>query len=76
MQLIKGGFSYRVKKELRFPHEIWQPSYYDRRVRDAEGYFSFRGYIRRNAVKRGLAAEANKYPYCSAWPEMIVHLSG
>lgn len=35
MQLIKGGFSFRVKRELGFPHEIWQPSYYDRRVRDA-----------------------------------------
>src|ERR1700756_599366 len=39
MQVIKGGFSLRAKKELGFPHEIWQPSYYDRRVRDAEEYF-------------------------------------
>jgi putative transposase len=70
MQLIKGGFSYRAKKELGFAHVIWQPSYYDRRVRDAEEYFAFREYIRRNAVKRGLAAEANKYPYGSAWPQI------
>lgn len=70
MQLIKGGLSYRAKKELGFAHEIWQPSYYDRRVRDAEEYFSFREYIRRNAVKRGLAASPEKYPYCSAWPEV------
>jgi len=27
LQLIKGGFSYRAKKELRFIGEIWQPSY-------------------------------------------------
>src|ERR1700734_1339787 len=39
MQLIKGGFSYRAKKELTFAHDIWQPSYYDRRVRNAEEYF-------------------------------------
>jgi REP-associated tyrosine transposase len=32
MQLIKGGFSYRARKELGFAGEIWQPSYYDRRV--------------------------------------------
>jgi len=70
MQLIKGGFSYRAKKELRFAHEIWQPSYYDRRVRDAEEYFAFREYIRRNAVKRGLVASPEKYPYCSGWPEV------
>lgn len=36
LQLIKGGFSYRAKKELGFVREIWQPSYYDRRVRDVE----------------------------------------
>ena len=26
LQLIKGGFSYRAKKELGFMREIWQPS--------------------------------------------------
>jgi putative transposase len=70
MQLIKGGFSFRAKKDLGFVHEIWQPSYYDRRVRDAGEYFAFREYIRRNAVKRGLAADADKYPYSSAWPNL------
>jgi hypothetical protein len=35
--LIKGGFSYRARKELGLVGEIWQPSYYDRRVRDFEG---------------------------------------
>src|SRR5215831_20510703 len=54
MQLIKGGFSFRAKKELGFMHEIWQPSFYDRRVRDAEEYFAFREYIRQNPRKRGL----------------------
>ena len=24
MQLIKGGFSYRLKKELRYLGEVWQ----------------------------------------------------
>ena len=50
MQLIKGGFSFRAKRELGFMHEIWQPSFYDRRVRDAEEYFAFREYIRQNAL--------------------------
>ena len=70
MQLIKGGFSYRARKELGFAHEIWQPSYYDRRVRDMQEYFSFREYIRQNPVKRGLAENPEKYLYCSAWPEI------
>ena len=66
MQLIKGGFSYRARKELGFGHEIWQSSYYDRRVRDVNEYFAFREYIRRNAVKRGLAASPETFPYSSA----------
>jgi len=36
VQFIKGGFSYRARKELSFAGEIWQTSFYDRRVRDAE----------------------------------------
>ena len=70
MQLIKGGFSYRAKKEIGFSHDIWQPSYYDRRVRDVKEYFAFRDYVRQNPVKRSLAAEAKRYRYCSAWPEI------
>jgi len=68
MQLIKGGFSFRAKRELGFGHEIWQPSYYDRRVRDAGEFFAFREYIRQNPVKKGLAAKAEEYEYGSAWP--------
>ena len=79
MQLIKGAFSFRVKRELGFLHEIWQPSYYDRRVRDAEEYFAVREYIRQNSVKKGLVARAEEYEYGSAWegykldgiPEMV-----
>ena len=33
LQLIKGGFSYRARKELGFGGEIWETSFYDRRVR-------------------------------------------
>jgi putative transposase len=72
MQLIKGGFSFRSKRELRFMHEIWQPSFYDRRVRDAEEYFALREYIRQNAVKRGLAVKAEGYQYSSAWPGFVL----
>ena len=68
MQFIKGGFSFRAKKELHFEHEIWQPSYYDRRVRGLEEYFSFREYIRHNPVKRGLGQAPEQYAYSSAAP--------
>ena len=72
MQLIKGGFSFRAKRELSFMHEVWQPSFYDRRVRDAEEYFTFRDYIRRNALKRRLAVKAEDYRYSSAWAGLVL----
>ena len=68
LQLIKGGFSFRAKKELGFIHEIWQPSYYDRRVRDISEYFAFRDYIHHNPVKGRLVARAVDYPYSSGAP--------
>ena len=36
---MKGGFSFRAKRELGFMHEIWWPSFYDRRVRPFENIF-------------------------------------
>ena len=66
LQLIKGGFFYRAKKELKFMREIWQPSYYDRRVRDLGEYDVFREYIHLNPVRRGLVASALDYLYSSA----------
>jgi putative transposase len=72
MQLIKGGFSFRAKRELDFGGEIWQPSFYDRRVRDIEEYGSFLEYIHLNPVKRGLANVAEGYFYSSARPEFVI----
>ena len=72
MQLIKGGFSFRAERELGFMHEIWQASFYDRRVRDAEEYFAFSRDIRQNAPKRRLAVKAQDYRYSSAWPGLVL----
>jgi putative transposase len=72
LQLIKGGFSYRAKKELGFVREIWEKSFYDRRVRGAEDYYNFKYYIRQNPIKQGLAAALADYPYSSAQPEFAM----
>src|SRR3984885_12156110 len=69
LQLIKGGFSFRARKELGFGGEIWQTSFYDRRVRDVEEYRAFREYIRHNPVKKGLASVPEDYAYSSAGQE-------
>ena len=66
VQFIKGGFSYRARKELGFAGEIWQTSFYDRRVRDAEEYARFRHYIHMNPVRRGLVCLLEEFLYSSA----------
>ena len=66
VQLIKGGFSFRAKKEIGFGGEVWQNSFYDRRVRDWEEYEGFRRYILNNPVKRGLVSLADNFLYSSA----------
>ena len=65
VQFIKGGFSYRAKKELKFGSEIWQTSFHDRRVRDANEYARFRQYIHMNPVRRGLVALPEEFPFSS-----------
>jgi putative transposase len=66
LQLIKGGFSFRARKELAFQGEIWEKSFYDRRVRDLEEYSAFRLYIHCNPVKGGLVQKAGDYVFSSA----------
>jgi putative transposase len=66
VQLIKGGFSFRAKKELAFAAEIWQQRFHDRRVRDTMEYNRFRQYIHENPVRRGLCTDPSAFPWSSA----------
>ncbi len=72
MQFIKGGYSFRVKKEVGLGGERWQTSFYDHRVRDAAEYQRFRTYIHQNPVRRGLVELAERYPYGSANPKFVL----
>src|SRR5689334_2242237 len=72
LQLIKGGFSFRARKELGYLGEIWESSFYDRRVRDWEEYQRMRKYIHQNPVERYLADLPQNYPYSSAAPGFIL----
>jgi len=67
-QFIKGGFSFRVKKELHSSMEIWQVGFSDHRIRDVQDYRIHIDYIHRNPVGRKLVESAAEYPYCSAFP--------
>jgi len=67
MQLVKGNFSYRAKKELGFTGEIWQRGFSDVRITDQASFIGHQEYIYNNPVKAGLANTPEEYPYSSAY---------
>jgi putative transposase len=69
VQYIKGGFSFRARRELDFRAPIWQESFTNHRLRDSADYETHRAYIRENPVKRFLAPVPEVFRYSSAHPE-------
>jgi putative transposase len=67
VQLMKGGFSFRAKRELGFQGEVWQRGFSEVRVLDRASFLRHREYIDDNPVRAGLADSAENYPYCSAY---------
>jgi putative transposase len=68
VQLVKGGFSFRAKRELGSNAEIWHRGFADHRIRDAEDYDKHVHYIHLNPVKEHLCCAADEYRYSSAYP--------
>jgi len=66
VQFIKGGFSYRAKKELGSNMEVWQKGFSDHRIRDASDYRIHQVYVQQNPVRKHLCSRAQEYPYSSA----------
>ena len=64
MQFIKGGFSFRLKRENGYTGDVWQRGFSDHRVQDAESFANHRVYIAQNPVKAGLAASPDEFPWC------------
>jgi len=69
LQYIKGGFSFRARKTLQFPGEVWQQSFTNHRVRDSDDYQKHRAYIRQNPVSRFLARTPEEFRFSSAHPD-------
>jgi putative transposase len=65
VQTIKGGFSYKAKKEFGTNQEFWQVGFGDHRIRDAQDYQIHRLYIFNNPVKKGYCARPQDYPWSS-----------
>jgi putative transposase len=68
VQFIKGGFSFRARKELGSNMEVWQKGFQDHRIRDAGDYAQHIRYIHENPVRRHLCERAAEYPFSSAHP--------
>jgi putative transposase len=68
MQLIKGGFSFRLKSKL----DVWDPGSFDRRIVDRAAFDECKRYIELNPVRARIVSEAEDYPYSSLRrPDMI-----
>ena len=64
MQFIKGGFSYRLKKECGYLGEVWQCGFSGTCVEDRQSFMKHRDYIAANPVKAGLVDSPAEFRYC------------
>ena len=67
MQLIKGGFSFRVGRELGFRGEVWQRGFTDELITNEESEARHRAYIEQNPVKAGLVESSDEFEFGSAY---------
>jgi len=66
VQCLKGGFSFRARKQLDWSGDVWVAGFSDHRIRDEEDFKIHLGYIDRNPVKARLVEASKHYPFCSA----------
>jgi REP-associated tyrosine transposase len=62
MQLIKGGFSFRLKSNL----DVWMRSFNETQIMTKEKFVRCASYVENNPVRRGLALTPEMYPFSSA----------
>src|SRR5438034_3107551 len=67
IQFIKGGFSFRAKKELGSNMEVWQKGFSDHRIRDFADYLNHVSYIHENPARKHLCERAEEFEYSSAY---------
>jgi putative transposase len=61
MQYVKGGFSFRMKRENGYAGEVWQRGFSEVRVLDGTSLRRHREYIAQNPVKAGLVSLPEEY---------------
>jgi putative transposase len=65
VQLIKGGFSFRAKRELEWKFDVWQQGFTDHRIRDEEDWNRYLDYIRNNPIEARLVEDSVLYEFIS-----------
>jgi len=63
---LKGGFSFRAKREFQWKGDIWSTGFSDHRIRDEADLLIHNTYIARNPVKARSSSIPETYPYSSA----------
>jgi putative transposase len=64
LQFIKGGYSYKLRREETI--KVWQESFTNHRIRNEEDYERHCEYGRTNPVRARLVRDAASYPFSSA----------
>lgn len=64
---VQMNFSYRARKELGYPGEIWQKGFSEVQITTETSFIHHQNYIDENPVKAGLSRSAEGYPYCSTY---------
>ena len=62
IQLMKGGFSFRLKSKM----DVWERGHFDRRIVDRNAFDACVRYIEQNPVEEGLVSNAPDFAYSSA----------
>ena len=64
VQFIKGGFSYRVKRELGYDGEVWQRGFSEVQVAGGDSVEQHRRYIASNPERAGLVGPGEEFAWC------------
>ena len=67
VQFIKGGFSFRLKRELKHSGLVWQESFAQHRVQGRLDFLQLARYISENPVRAKLVERAEEYRFSSAF---------
>ena len=66
IQCVKGGFSFRAKREFKWAGDIWVTGYSDHRIHDEEDFDLHVTYMANNPAKARLVDTPEHYAYSSA----------